>query len=70
MLSRYLGLPQGAEWYFFFHSSESFSGHVGVGFRYLGELTHGLLYLAGYSSFKIDKQIFPASHRVNVKKSL
>lgn len=68
MLSRYLGLPKGSEWCFFFPSSESFSGHIGVGFGYLGELTHGLLYLAGYSSFKIDKQIFPASHRANVKK--
>lgn len=26
-----------------------------------------LPYLAGYSSFKMDKQIFPASYGVNVK---
>lgn len=50
----------------------SSSGCTGIGFGSLGDLKHGLhptpTYVAGYSSFKIDKQVFPASHGVNVRK--
>ena len=55
-----------------FSPSVSSSGCTGIGFGFLGGLKHGLhptpTYVAGYSSFKIDKQVFPASHGVNVRK--
>lgn len=57
--------------FFFFSLQHLLLASTGAGSGFLGDLKMDYILplpcLAGYSSFKINKQIFLASHRVNIK---